>query len=142
MLLLNSPVNNSLVANSNHFYFDYKDGKYGYNTDPNRGADTFVPFSSGVYGTFTPTNATETYNIDLGFRPKALMIMNAYGSWCTAYYLNEETNEIHHQSGGYGDKYSFLNNVVTITDNGFAFCLSEHEQSGNQINKIHYYIAI
>lgn len=26
------------------FYFDYKDGKYGYNTDPSRGADTFVPF--------------------------------------------------------------------------------------------------
>lgn len=39
-------VNNSLVANSKHFYFDYKDGKYGYNTNPNRGADTFVPFKS------------------------------------------------------------------------------------------------
>lgn len=29
------------------FHFDYQDGKYGFNTDPNRGADTFVPFSSG-----------------------------------------------------------------------------------------------
>lgn len=38
-------VNNSLIANSNHFYFDYKDGKYGYNTNPNRGADTFFPFN-------------------------------------------------------------------------------------------------
>ena len=37
-----------MVANSNHFYFDYKDGKYGYNTNPNRGADTFVPFKSGI----------------------------------------------------------------------------------------------
>ena len=36
-----------MVANSNHFYFDYKDGKYGYNTNPNRGADTFNPFNSG-----------------------------------------------------------------------------------------------
>lgn len=27
------------------FYFDYKDGKYGFNTSPNRGADTFNPFS-------------------------------------------------------------------------------------------------
>ena len=35
-----------MSANSNHFYFDYKDGKYGYNTDPNRGADSFVPFKS------------------------------------------------------------------------------------------------
>lgn len=39
-------LNNSLVANSKHFYFDYKNGKYGYNTNPNRGADTFVPFKS------------------------------------------------------------------------------------------------
>lgn len=41
-------LDSSLVANSNHFYFDYKDGKYGYNTNPNRGADTFVPFKSGI----------------------------------------------------------------------------------------------
>ena len=40
-------INNSLVANSKHFYFDYKNGKYGYNTNPNRGADTFVPFKNG-----------------------------------------------------------------------------------------------
>lgn len=38
-------LNSSLTANSNQFYFDYKDGKYGFNTDPNRGADTFNPFS-------------------------------------------------------------------------------------------------
>ena len=41
-------LNNDLTANSNHFYFDYKDGKYGYNTDPNRGADTFAPFKNGL----------------------------------------------------------------------------------------------
>ena len=35
-----------MIANSKHFYFDYKNGKYGYNTNPNRGADTFVPFSN------------------------------------------------------------------------------------------------
>ena len=46
-------VNNSLIANSKHFYFDYKNGKYGYNTDPNRGADTFVPFSSGEVYVYT-----------------------------------------------------------------------------------------
>ena len=36
-----------MVANSNHFYFDYKDGKYGFNTDSSRGADTFFPFNNG-----------------------------------------------------------------------------------------------
>lgn len=40
-------INSDLTANSNHFYFDYKNGKYGYNTDPNRGAGTFSPFKSG-----------------------------------------------------------------------------------------------
>ena len=37
-------LNSSLTANSNQFHFDYQDGKYGFNTDPNRGADTFHPF--------------------------------------------------------------------------------------------------
>lgn len=37
-----------MAANNNQFYFDYKDGKYGCNTDPNRGADTFIPFLSEV----------------------------------------------------------------------------------------------
>lgn len=27
---------------------DYHDGKYGVNTDPERGADTFIPFHSGT----------------------------------------------------------------------------------------------
>ena len=57
-----------MIANSNHFYFDYKNGKYGYNTNPNRGADTFVPFNNIKYqykditgiqlGSFGYTNIT------------------------------------------------------------------------------------
>ena len=39
-------LNSSLTANSTQFYFDFQNGKYGFNTDPNRGADTFNPFSS------------------------------------------------------------------------------------------------
>lgn len=41
-------LNNDLSANNKHFYFDYHDGKYGYNTSAERGADTFSPFSSGI----------------------------------------------------------------------------------------------
>ena len=37
-------IKEQLTANSNHFYFDYHDGKYGYNTSSNRSASTFVPF--------------------------------------------------------------------------------------------------
>ena len=78
-------LNNSLIANSKHFYFDYKDGKYGYNTNPNRGADTFVPFKSGVdssiklqLGTisFSDGNSHDyTYNV-----PANISIIGCYTS--------------------------------------------------------------
>lgn len=38
-------LNTNLVANNTPFVFDYQNGKYGYNTDVERGADTFFPFS-------------------------------------------------------------------------------------------------
>ena len=40
-------VADQLTANNKLVYIDYHDGKYGYNTDPNRGADTFNPFNNG-----------------------------------------------------------------------------------------------
>ena len=58
-------VNNSLIANSKHFYFDYKNGKYGYNTNPNRGADTFVPFKNGGISEFT-FNSTSSFSAEIG----------------------------------------------------------------------------
>lgn len=38
-------IDAQLTANNVSLYMDYQDGKYGVNTDPNRGADTFIPFS-------------------------------------------------------------------------------------------------
>ena len=59
-------LNNSLVANSKHFYFDYKNGKYGYNTNPNRGADTFHPFSNSQVMTISPfTSLSKTIELDI-----------------------------------------------------------------------------
>ena len=54
------PLNSSLAdrtsfPNSEVFYPDYQDGKYGFNTDPNRGADTFCPFKSFANCTITLT---------------------------------------------------------------------------------------
>ncbi len=44
-------VDNSLITEvdgvQTHFYLDYKDGKFGMNTDEGRGADTFHPFNAG-----------------------------------------------------------------------------------------------
>lgn len=39
-------INSSLTANGSQLYMDYHDGKYGVNTDPQRGADTFIPFQN------------------------------------------------------------------------------------------------
>lgn len=50
MSLVNN-LNSELTANGKQFYFDYKNGKYGYNTSSNRAASTFVPF--GGSGTAT-----------------------------------------------------------------------------------------
>lgn len=47
-------LEDEFTANGNRLYMDYKNGKYGMNTDPERGADTFIPFKSGSQsGTFT-----------------------------------------------------------------------------------------
>ncbi|MGN0289826.1 MAG: hypothetical protein ACI4DQ_09460 [Lachnospiraceae bacterium] len=91
---------NELTANNKQFYFDYKNGKYGFNTDPNRGADTFVPFSNfssmsidmlwGIANA-TASNATVTLNYGNINAYKALILGigelstlyagNVYGSY-------------------------------------------------------------
>lgn len=45
------------------FYPDSQDGKYGFNTDPNRGADTFHPFKSGfeLLKYTRPSTASDSY---------------------------------------------------------------------------------
>ena len=37
-----------MTANGSQLCMDYHDGKYGVNTDPERGADTFIPFKSNA----------------------------------------------------------------------------------------------
>lgn len=44
-------LENSLTIGNSRVYLDYKDGKYGVNTDPERGADTFVPFKENEEST-------------------------------------------------------------------------------------------
>lgn len=46
--LVTKQLISELSANGNRFYFDYKDGRYGYNIDPARGADTFSPFRGKI----------------------------------------------------------------------------------------------
>lgn len=60
------------------FYPDIKNGIHGYNTDPERGADTFSPFSNYITGEAAWENInnqeTKGYTyVDLGFRPQKLI---------------------------------------------------------------------
>lgn len=92
--MLRTKINADLTANSNHFYFDYQNGKYGYNTDPNRGAGTFSPFSKGAVKVGSYTAAT--VNIDV----------SAYGATSADQFLVVQTGNISSQvwaiQGGQG----------------------------------------
>ena len=48
MSLVNN-LNSELTVNNTKFYFDYQNGKYGYNTSSNRGASTFFSFGNSSY---------------------------------------------------------------------------------------------
>ena len=45
---VSNKLTSQLSANGNGFYFDYQNGSYGYNTSPNRGADTFHVFKASI----------------------------------------------------------------------------------------------
>ncbi len=75
-----SVLEDELTANNTRIYLDYKDGRYGYNTSPLRGADTFNPFSSGLEPVLLWTNPKPnaeierlTLNIDFS-KYEAIMI--------------------------------------------------------------------
>lgn len=79
-------MNNSLTfPDGTTFYSDIKDGKHGFNTDPNRGADTFFPFKSGVelkdiiFFTGTTLNISKEYGTEL------ILIVTAYSSSGVSY---------------------------------------------------------
>lgn len=98
---LDTKINNQLSVNNNEFYFDYQNGKYGYNTDPNRGADTFNPFKSVPSGTTVCISAINgrnsgqvtkimqsgTYNIFCmckrfgGYDPYVSVVVNGVTRW-------------------------------------------------------------
>ena len=50
-----------LTANNNRIYMDYQNGKYGYNTSANRGADTFHPFRGEAELIWTNPNPSQSY---------------------------------------------------------------------------------
>ncbi len=112
-------LSSSLTANNNQFYFDYQDGKYGFNTDPNRGADTFNPFNGGGKSGIFPTTANAWAEVNLGFRPRSVCLsrnlMYDENTSSTQYWYNGNMYDL----GSVCDSYS--NTGFDITENGFKF---------------------
>ena len=103
-------LNNSLVANSNHFYFDYKNGKYGYNTDSSRGADTFFPFNK-VFSKLSQKYKTSTVTVDLGFQP----------DFCSVYFVDTTYNHGSAYTNGVITAKNGVLDIKSITDNILTF---------------------
>lgn len=81
---------------------DYHDGKYGVNTDPERGADTFIPFKSDLkrfYTTITGTSALTQYTV--GFKPKIILFCVNAGNQNSVAIYDEITNKCYYN--GYFD---------------------------------------
>ena len=113
-----------MTANGNRLYMDYKDGKYGYNTSPTRGADTFVPFKRSTHyrlGTTgqvpSGTNLTNTLT-NLGIDPNSLTSANFI------YQATSVNASVHQETGaavyGWGSKplsmsYNPTTHVLTYT---------------------------
>lgn len=125
--------NDSLTANSNQFYFDYQDGKYGYNTDPNRGADTFNPFSSGFNTSHTEITPYQAVNIKTKAKAKLIIVSiiattsgTSQGSWIGAIY----TDGTHTDS--ISGNWHYAVPITNISDSGFTVT---PQLDNNWINK-------
>lgn len=121
-LLLINWLNNSLIANSNHFYFDYKDGKYGYNTDSSRGADTFVPFSNGNYyyrafkGSDSEANRKDTLKVNTGVffaYYTGAEISNNSANACT-FCVKDGTVIVNRTQGSDNFTFSYSNGILSL----------------------------
>ena len=75
MSLVNG-LNSELTANGNKFYFDYQNGKYGYNTSASRAAASFVPF--GGTNTITQIAITPTAQYISGTSFTTTLDLSAY----------------------------------------------------------------
>ena len=70
-----STLENELTANGTRIYMDYQNGKYGYNTSPLRGADTFSPFSEKTFDYYKvkfPKFDTTLF-IETGYKPTTIV---------------------------------------------------------------------
>lgn len=75
-----------MFPDGTHFYPDNQNGKYGFNTDPQRGADTFRPFNiSNIKALHVgnPINVTLSCNAMIGqqYIIVVVALANWWGGW-------------------------------------------------------------
>lgn len=100
---LNSNLGNQLSYNGKTFYLDEKDGKLGCNTDPNRGADTFIPFHSGLE--LSDDTIVNNGNLEVGKKYLALLTDWDYAQ--NIVHITSGANVIYdHLISGYNDRYA------------------------------------
>lgn len=109
---------------------DYHDGKYGVNTDPQRGADTFIPFKSGDFSTdnlLTTINAQGSYDGQSVVKnytvpshvENVLVVACSYDNSNyapTRFKVSAKTSKGQVSDIAYHFYYSFALNVFTVND--------------------------
>ena len=93
------------------FIYDYKNGKHGYNTSPERGADTFHPFNSKNYKNATVSVSAGNNTINVGFEPLMVFFRNPANTNAYGFYL---------WNGANVNSNSVLK-ITSFTKNGFIF---------------------
>ena len=109
---------------------DYHDGKYGVNTDPQRGADTFIPFHSEDFSTdnlLTTINAQGSYDGQSVVKnytvpndvENVLVVACSYDNSNyapTRFKVSAKTSKGQVSDIAYHFYYSFALNVFTVND--------------------------
>ena len=126
-------INTNLVAhstfpNDNGFYPDYQNGTFGFNTDIERGADTFHPFNNGgAIGQFNASTSTTTH-ISLGFKPKVIIVHRNSNSGVINVYDEDYSTTVERRRGGTSANFTEMNiggtdnsHFYSIDDDGFTW---------------------
>ena len=103
---------------------DYHDGKYGVNTDPQRGADTFIPFRSGNDVKVISLNGTgrASKNIDFSYLANYSALTNDAFAVCPTAVQNYGSSP--NTSLTINTSYNEKTGILTVTANeadGFRF---------------------
>lgn len=103
---------------------DYHDGKYGVNTDPQRGADTFIPFRSGNDVKVISLNGTGrvSKNIDFSYLANYSALTNDAFAVCPTGVQNYGSSP--NTSLTISTSYNAKTGILTVTANeadGFRF---------------------